>query len=180
MAAAAKTPTSQKQMKLYKKCFAMLDTSEDGFISPAELGPALAALSIDPTPRLIKDTIRVFDVDENGKLDFDEFVTFMTHMKEVMSPEPRFLMEAFKSFDKDGNGTLDKREVKSAMATIGRNYDDEQIDKLFELFDANRDGVLQYEEFVELMNPRRSAKALPQPAECEEKIIQKLEQGAEN
>ncbi|XP_035693887.1 calmodulin-like [Branchiostoma floridae] len=98
MAAAAKT--TGKQMKLYKKCFAMLDTSEDGFISPAELGPALAALSIDPTPGLIKDTIRVFDVDENGKLDFDEFVTFMTHMKEVMSPEPRFLMEAFKSFDK--------------------------------------------------------------------------------
>ncbi|CAH1245683.1 CALM1 [Branchiostoma lanceolatum] len=179
MAAARTRLTSEKQTNLYKKCFAMLDKSRDGFISPAELGPALAALSIDPSPGLIKDTIRVFDVDENGKLDFDEFVNFMTHMKEIMSPEPKFLMEAFKSFDKDGNGTLDKQEVKSAMATIGRNYDDEQIDKLFQLFDANNDGVLQYEEFVELMNPRRT-RQLPKQAACEEKIIQNLEQDTEN
>ncbi|XP_019644908.1 PREDICTED: calmodulin-beta-like [Branchiostoma belcheri] len=172
--ASALAPPDDKQLSLYRKCFDMLDKNNDEFISPTELGPALAALSIDPSPSLIKGTIKTFDVDENGKLDFNEFVNFMQHMKEVMSPEPRFLMEAFKSFDKDGSGTLNKAEVKSAMATIGRNYNDEQIDKLFELFDSNRDGVLQYEEFVNLMNPRRSQN-LPQPEDCEERIIQNVD-----
>lgn len=54
-------------------------------------------------------------------------------------------------FDKDGNGTIDLEELRTALTQIGETMTDTEVEELFEAADSNRDGSLDYNEFVELM-----------------------------
>ena len=55
------------------------------------------------------------------------------------------LLEAFKIFDKDGDGALNRDELSRAL---GGDMSDTDLDMIIADFDANGDGVLQYEEMA--------------------------------
>ena len=61
----------------------------------------------------------------------------------------------FEKIDKDGNNVIDRNEVKSMFAAIvpqsGSAQEaqmEEKINKLFESFDSNGDGVISKEEWI--------------------------------
>ena len=56
------------------------------------------------------------------------------------------IREMFQQFDKDGSGSVSTDEVKVMLRQLGIPAD--QIDTLVALHDKNKDGELQYEEFV--------------------------------
>jgi Ca2+-binding EF-hand superfamily protein len=59
----------------------------------------------------------------------------------------------FNAFDADGNGTLDKAEVLNALRMWDKSakITPEDIDVMWPSFDTNRDGVIDYEEFSNLV-----------------------------
>ena len=63
------------------------------------------------------------------------------------------LAAAFHEFDSDCSGTLDRQELRAILARPGTGHSlaDEDIDELLQFHDDNEDGVLQLEEFIELM-----------------------------
>lgn len=55
----------------------------------------------------------------------------------------------FQYFDADGNGTLDRQELLTALQSDDPvRWTPARIDALLQAADTNRDGVIQYEEFV--------------------------------
>lgn len=54
------------------------------------------------------------DIDGNGTLDCEEFVTVLLHIKKMSNEE--YLPKAFKYFDKDGNGYIEMEELMEALA----------------------------------------------------------------
>ena len=64
------------------------------------------------------------------------------------------LRRMFEYADKDGNGTLDKDEVRAALYDLGFDFlDQKQIDKIVDKADADKNEVIDFEEFVK-MTPR--------------------------
>ena len=61
------------------------------------------------------------------------------------------LRDAFALFDQDGDGGITKREMRAVMAGFGYELDREILNPLFRSADANRDGRLQWLEFVNLV-----------------------------
>eukprot|EP01048_Picozoa_sp_COSAG05_P019302 COSAG05_NODE_2988_length_2434_cov_5.364026_4_plen_144_part_00 len=59
-------------------------------------------------------------------------------------------MELFEQYDADDSGTLDKPEVKLLLQAQGLCVSTEYLDGLLEVFDANKDGVFDREEFATL------------------------------
>lgn len=53
------------------------------------------------------------DIDGNGTLDCEEFVTVLLHIKKKSNEE--YLPKAFKFFDKDGNGFIEMEELMDAL-----------------------------------------------------------------
>jgi calcium-dependent protein kinase len=53
------------------------------------------------------------DIDGNGTLDCEEFVTVLLHIKKMSNEE--YLPKAFKFFDKDGNGFIEMEELMDAL-----------------------------------------------------------------
>jgi hypothetical protein len=53
----------------------------------------------------------------------------------------------YDKYDRDGSGLLDKSEVAELMREMGFACDDRHLDDLFEHFDTNKSGKIEFVEF---------------------------------
>mmetsp|Transcript_95744 Transcript_95744/g.298142 ORF Transcript_95744/g.298142 Transcript_95744/m.298142 type:complete len:361 (-) Transcript_95744:2-1084(-) len=58
------------------------------------------------------------------------------------------IVEAFKRHDTDGSGTISKDDLCRLLKSLGGNFSDADIDVVFLAMDSNKDGQIQYSEFV--------------------------------
>ncbi|KAI8514253.1 calmodulin-like 3 [Branchiostoma belcheri] len=146
----------EEQKEVLKKCFEKLDKDKDGFLQSRDVGKALKLVGIKPKPseEALEASLKAFDLDGNNMMDFEEFLNFIFFLKQVMTPDSQFVRETFEKHDKDGNGVLDKTELKEAIKSLGMVHDDKTIDLMVKMADKNGDGVIQYEEFVQMLTPR--------------------------
>ena len=56
------------------------------------------------------------------------------------------IKEMFREFDSDGSGSISVEEAKVMLRQL--NIPDEEVETLVTLHDTNKDGQLQYDEFV--------------------------------
>ena len=99
---------------------------------------------------------RTFDTDQNGFIDFGEFLVAM-YVTSSGSAEEK-LTWAFRMYDVDGNGTIDPDEMLKVVraiygmrceeATEPTSVADERARKIFRRMDVNGDGQLTEEEFL--------------------------------
>jgi Ca2+-binding EF-hand superfamily protein len=54
----------------------------------------------------------------------------------------------FRHFDLDGYGTIEPEEFKKALETLGCVFKDHELEAVFNKYDANGNGKLDYEEFA--------------------------------
>ena len=91
-----------------------------------------------------EDLMKEVDIDGNGKIDYEEFVTMMVKQKKDN------IMEKFRMFDKDGSGTINAEEVRLALNKFGEKLTKEELDELMKDADIDRNGEINYPEFVML------------------------------
>ncbi|GFO01772.1 calmodulin [Plakobranchus ocellatus] len=142
-----------------KQAFDMFDENHDGKISCEELSGVLRTLGHNYTQAEIADMIKHADVNENGYVEYDEFLLLMkrwslqgTEPSEVAGDEDEDkTKETFKVFDMDGNGFIDQHELRYIMKRLGENLGEEDVREMFQLADLNGDGLIDYEEFQKLL-----------------------------
>lgn len=61
------------------------------------------------------------------------------------------LHEAFELFDMDGNGGITQQEMATVMRSFGQDVHPAVLSPLFRQADHNRDGKLQFSEFLHLV-----------------------------
>ena len=119
---------------------------------------------------------RTFDTDQNGFIDFDEFLVAM-YVTSAGSAKEK-LTWAFRMYDVDGNGVIDPDEMgKVVEAIYGMLYQDatepttsarKKAMKIFRRMDENQDGHLTEEEFLRgcLEDDELSKLLAPNMVEC--------------
>ncbi|KAI4252918.1 MAG: hypothetical protein L6R42_007779 [Xanthoria sp. 1 TBL-2021] len=119
-------------------------------ITTKELGTVMRSLGQNPSESELQDMINEVDADNNGTIDFPEFLTMMARkMKDTDSEEE--IREAFKVFDRDNNGFISAAELRHVMTSIGEKLTDDEVDEMIREADQDGDGRIDYNEFVQLM-----------------------------
>ena len=62
--------------------------------------------------------------------------------------------EAFKVFDSDGNGYINAAELRQVMMNLGEKLTEEEVEMMIKEADSNGDGLVNYEEFISMMNAK--------------------------
>ncbi|KAL5731388.1 Calcium-dependent protein kinase 29 [Ranunculus cassubicifolius] len=137
-----------EEIKGLQQMFNNMDTDRSGTITLEELKNGLSRLGSKLTEPEIKQLMDAADVDKNGSIDYLEFITATMHRHRLEKEEN--LYKAFQFFDKDGSGFITRDELKHAMSQYGMG-DEATIDEVIEDVDADKDGHINYEEFVAMM-----------------------------
>ena len=141
---------TDEQRKDYQDIFDQFDKDKDGKISGKELQNAMFSMGQSPTEDEINEMMREVDLNQDGKIDFDEFMILMTKNSPDTQAEEE-VINAFRVFDKEGNGLIASSELKHIMMTIGDKMTEEEADEMVNEADIDEDGMINYEEFVRMM-----------------------------
>ena len=137
----------EEQLKEYKEAFDLFDRDQTGLIGPNEIYSLLKNFG-NPTPKKEIDQLMAdFDEDGDGKLSFDEFVTFL-HQSYVTLDEMEAVIRAFKTFDRDNSGEIDLNEFKFILEQLGHKLPDDVVKLIFYESNLNENGKMDYNEFV--------------------------------
>ncbi|CAN4100679.1 unnamed protein product [Withania somnifera] len=141
----------QDQVHGIKQMFYMMDTDKNGNLSFQELKDGLHMMGqtvAEPEVQLLMDAA---DVDGNGILSCEEFVTMAVHLQRLSNDD--HLRQAFLQFDQNKSGFIEFEDLKLLL------FDDHlaaQNDKVINdiIFDADldKDGRISYQDFKVMMS----------------------------
>ncbi|RMY99908.1 hypothetical protein D0864_03898 [Hortaea werneckii] len=139
---------TEEQVSEFKEAFSLFDKDGDGQITTKELGTVMRSLGQNPSESELQDMINEVDADNNGTIDFPEFLTMMARkMKDTDSEEE--IREAFKVFDRDNNGFISAAELRHVMTSIGEKLTDDEVDEMIREADQDGDGRIDFPQVWE-------------------------------
>ena len=133
----------------YQEIFDSYDVNGNGVIDKKEMEAVLERLGQPATSKQIQ---KVFDElgSTNQQITFDEFIEFIKkyHLSKNKNSTDE-IIGAFQVFDKNHNGVLSLSEFKHILMDLGQKFTEEEVNEIFDESDLNKDGNLDYREFVE-------------------------------
>ena len=152
-------PLKESKVKQMKQEFLNLDADGDGNISVAELRKVLFSMmgKLKVSEAEINQVLKDVDKDGDGTIDLQEYFANMEnttsknliHRALVQRSKSR---KAFEKFDKDGSGYVTTDELMEVFEELmGGPVTIQQFENLMQECNKNKDGKINYEEFVVMM-----------------------------
>jgi Ca2+-binding EF-hand superfamily protein len=142
--------------------FDRMDQNKDGWLSPSELHSALLSCGWeqDQVCRLFD----LIDVDNDGRITKTEFISYRSKIaapfdqpassrkskirsvEDTKDQNSHMLSFEFDRIDKNKDGFLSPSELHQGLLSSG--WDQDEVCKLFDVIDVNRDGRISKAEFI--------------------------------
>eukprot|EP00756_Hemistasia_phaeocysticola_P027406 Hpha_TRINITY_DN16117_c1_g1::TRINITY_DN16117_c1_g1_i1::g.6851::m.6851/K02183/CALM; calmodulin len=142
---------SQDQIQEFREAFLLFDADGSGSISVDELGEVMRSVGQACTEEEIQRLIKEADMDNNGVIDFPEFLTIVAHRMERAQDADDDLKETFRFYDINGTGFITPSNLQYAMGKLGLRMSAEEADEMVREADLTGDGMMNYEEFRKMM-----------------------------
>jgi len=143
--------SAEERLAEYKEAFAMFDKDGDGHVTMDELREVLGQMGEHPTDEQLHDMISDVDIDNNGTIELNEFISMMQRHESDSKAVEDDIRLAFQTFDLDGNGEIDRNELKQVMEKLGEPLTDEEVAAMIAEADQDGDGLINFEEFAAVM-----------------------------
>ena len=144
---------SSDELEILSKIFTEIDKNGDGLLSKEEIEEALKKHT-NYTNENIGNLIKRVDLDQNGFVNYSEFLVATVDWENEMSRERLEL--AFKTFDTDHSGKISMEELETAFG--GSHNSSKCFKQMIKEADTNGDGEIDLEEFCEYMNKLKKHK----------------------
>nr|XP_024357653.1 calcium-dependent protein kinase 4-like isoform X2 [Physcomitrium patens] len=144
---------SEEEIAGLREMFKMIDTDHSGTITFEELKSGLERVGSNLVESEIRQLMDAADVDQNGTIDYGEFLAATLHLNKIEREENLFA--AFSWLDKDNSGYLTVDELQQACSKY--NMGETSIEDLIREVDQDNDGRIDYNEFVMMMRKGNGA-----------------------
>lgn len=96
--------------------------------------------------------MEIIDSNQNGLIDYTEFIAACLQSSSYL--KENHLKAAFSFFDKDGSGTISRSELRQCLQSEDFAMTEEEINTMLEGVDADGDGEVDYQEFIQMMSDK--------------------------
>ena len=141
---------TEEQISFFKEAFNLFDKDGNGLIKTYELAFVLRSLGQNHTEAELQEIISEIDIDDNGSIDFPEFLTMMARKMKENNNHKDEIHEIFKVFDKEGNGFISVAELSHVMTSLGEELTEEEVKEMIKEADIDGDGQVSYEDFKKI------------------------------
>ncbi|XP_071706396.1 calcium-dependent protein kinase 24-like [Rutidosis leptorrhynchoides] len=140
-----------EQIDGLKKMFYEMDKDKNGSLTFEELKDGLSTIGDQPvTDPEIQMFMEAADLDHNGVLNCEEFLTIVVHLKKISNEEQ--LRKAFHHFDKNKNGYIEFDELKDCLFDGQLDpHNEKMVHEIIIDADLDKDGRISYPEFSAMM-----------------------------
>ena len=134
---------SEEEIEEIREAFNLFDTDGSGTIDPKELKAAMQSLGFEAKNQTIYQMIGDIDKDNDGSIDFEEFLDMMTaKMSDKDTRED--IQKVFNLFDDDQTGRITLRNLKRVAKGAGETMSDAGATmEMIERADTDQDGSIR-------------------------------------
>eukprot|EP00930_Biecheleria_cincta_P015676 TRINITY_DN12996_c0_g1_i1.p1 TRINITY_DN12996_c0_g1~~TRINITY_DN12996_c0_g1_i1.p1 ORF type:complete len:522 (+),score=141.17 TRINITY_DN12996_c0_g1_i1:38-1603(+) len=141
---------NESQIKDLREQFVAMDVNGDGLLTVKELRDGMSKAGLTEIPPDLAQIIKEVDSNGSGTIDYTEFLAATLDRQKYQQED--VCWAAFRVFDRDGNGKISKDELTKvladgAVAAVAQR----DIAELLKDVDANGDGEIDFQEFMEMM-----------------------------
>lgn len=163
----AEVPTALAVMSLIKEhnkhlveLFEKYDKNKDETLPAEDLAKCLREVNgdVDVTAEDVKHILYLCGVKEGEHIKLAQFKSALCYwycMKD--RPVSEEIKETFHAWDIHKTGCIDRSELKAVMKTIEPTMNDEDIENLFNQVDQNKNGKIEYDEFIDWITAEQDA-----------------------
>ena len=138
---------SHAQYASYLAIFKSISQSDK--IGKQEVKAILGRRGVQADDHLVQKMIDSISVDSTG-ISLQAFIDYVSSIKAFRDTDSEYA-EAFRIYDSDGSGSLDRNEISYVMKKLGVEVN---VDELLDKVDKNKDGAIQYDEFIEMIKTK--------------------------
>eukprot|EP00091_Calanus_sinicus_P009871 TRINITY_DN2293_c0_g1_i2.p1 TRINITY_DN2293_c0_g1~~TRINITY_DN2293_c0_g1_i2.p1 ORF type:complete len:238 (-),score=72.93 TRINITY_DN2293_c0_g1_i2:391-1104(-) len=123
------------------------------------VGYVLRILGQNPTEDDIVEMVMKANCDWEGVMSRNDFIGVGIEILKSSCDQMDDVRAAFRVFDYDNDGSISKEELREAMVNLGQRCTEEEFALMFAEADKNKNGRIDFDEFVDMMLP--SASTMP-------------------
>ncbi|KAK6953097.1 hypothetical protein Daesc_005397 [Daldinia eschscholtzii] len=145
---------SPEEIQVFKELFDSYDTDKGGNISVEEFAKVMSqSPGKQPTEAEVQQIIKEVDLDGDGTINFNEFITMMTGQPypPVEKTEVDYA-KAWKQFEPSLDGSITQSQLRQLVAELGETIGDVEIDQLVNNIDG--EGKITFRDFETFMKNR--------------------------
>ncbi|EGB12764.1 hypothetical protein AURANDRAFT_16285, partial [Aureococcus anophagefferens] len=143
------------ELAAYRALFDEIDADGSGGIDRSELRKSMRKkFGMKLPEERIDEVFDAVDEDGNGELDFDEFVGAMVKFKPSLDESGKSTLksgDAFGTMDDKGKGAVNASQFFDLIKFIGVETNIKTVRKLMREADADGNGELDFDEFLEMI-----------------------------
>jgi calcium-dependent protein kinase len=173
-----------------RETFTALDENGDGKLTIDELRKGLKDAGLDSMTGQLQEIMNGIDADNSGEIDYTEFLAATIDRRSYLQED--VCWTAFNVFDIDSDGKITQEELRQVLQSDGvaSVLGAQEAAGLMLQADANGDGVITFDEFMEMMrgssasasmfadlNTVLSGKAVVPVATCGEEVAPVMTMG---
>eukprot|EP00092_Neocalanus_flemingeri_P012083 GFUD01013027.1.p1 GENE.GFUD01013027.1~~GFUD01013027.1.p1 ORF type:complete len:241 (-),score=64.52 GFUD01013027.1:465-1187(-) len=122
-------------------------------IPSKHVGYVLRILGQNPTEDDIVAMVMKADCEWDGTMNRTDFLVVGQEILKNSCDQMDDVRAAFRVFDYDNDGSISKEELREAMVNFGQRCTEEEFSIMFAEADKNKNGRIDFDEFVDMMLP---------------------------
>ncbi|KAI6202506.1 hypothetical protein M3Y96_00956300 [Aphelenchoides besseyi] len=130
--------------------FDLLDLDNDGELSRAEVAALLRTIKVEPNRVELNFIFSEIDSKNTGKIRKSDFLQYMK-TPSIYQISVRELEQRFREYDQDRDGQIDIDALSEILSNTAGISDQNIVRHVFQITDTNNDGLINFEQFLELM-----------------------------
>lgn len=138
---------NQETVVKLKEVFDVFDYDGSGNVSTEELINTIRALNLEAQAAQILAIVT--NAGHSGDIDFGAFLDIFGFGSDESSESS--LQSIFEVFDAGKTGAFGPEEFEKVAASVGEHFSTAEVDQIIDFADKDRDGVISFDEFVQVV-----------------------------
>merc|ERR1712113_907473 len=134
----------------------MGDHNGDGCLTVSEMKEGIQKAGLKEIPADLQQIMQDIDADGSGQIDYTEFLAATLDKRLYLQED--VCWSAFRVFDRNGDGKISNEELKVVLS--GEDVADvagaSAIAQLLQEVDGNGDGMIDFQEFMQMMREQQA------------------------